>query len=719
MTHGRGGAGALAALAALLLAGCGDGGALRLREWRLAGHPVLLPAHLSVGGPRYQLERTVELSPSLRGRKLVFAIPYLPGLVRLLVDGRERPSMDNAEWDVYRSSGPHRFQLEAAETLGERLELAVVVDNQWTQSAWVDSVPRLSRAEQLDWELLRARLLHLWVPAFTAGAMLLLALVHFLVWVRDRQRSTYGWFALQTVTAAQFPLFKLGLTQLLWGRRDASVLHLSLCVSLVASIYFLHAQFRMKRPPAAVWSIAAVGLLLALLSGGPMQATRWSPVIVVLILGVIVYYAWVSLRLLGLPDPPMNTRTVMWCWLALGLLGWPDFAAWSGAGGMLGTWHGASLGLLVFMVLQSSALSREHNHSLTQADRLNAQLSAELAAARQRGLEIEALNQELKRQIEARARQLGQALTRLLASGPPAKLAPGRILSERYRVLGALGSGAMGAVYEVERLDDGAHLALKVLTGTGTPAALARFTREAEIAAQLDHPNLVAIRDVDVTREGELVLVMELVRGPSLDHEHAHYGDTAWALPVLRGVAAGLAAMHARGVVHRDLKPANVLLAPGHTVQPKIGDFGISSLQGAPLGADAEGALAMEETASSDSDAGAGARADTPALTRTGNLLGTPAYMAPELFGGARDASSAADVYSFAVMAYQLLTGQLPYREPPLLARMRGRPVPALRTLAELGAALPAEIVTALERGLAEDPEQRPSAAELERVLAT
>jgi len=696
----------------LLVAGCGDGGSLRVREWHLAGKPVRLPAHLDVEGDRYRLTATVALPAELRGQRLVFAIPYLPALTRLEVNGRERASLDNAEWDVYRSSGPHRYPLTAEETLDGHLELALDVEHRWTQSAWVESVPRLTRAGALDFELLRARALHVWMAAFTAGCMLLVAMVHLQVFLRDRSRATYGWFALQTFCAAQFPLFKLGLTQLIFGERDASFMMFALCVSLSASIYFLHSQFKLPRPHWAAWGFALAGALMAALSGGPRNITRWSPVVVAMIMGVIAYYARVTLRLLKRPEPPLNTRTVLACWIALAVFGWPDFAAWSGFGAWLGTWHGASLGLMAFMVLQSTALSREHNFSLAQADRLNAKLAAELAASKQRAHDIANLNQELKRQIEARARQLGQALSRLIAAGGAGgDLAAGTLIEDRYRVIGPVGQGAMGVVYEVERLADGARLALKVLTGKASPGQLARFAREAEIAAQLDHPNLVGIRDVDVTQGGDLILVMELVQGHSLDREEGRWGDAAWALPILRDVAAGLAAMHARGIVHRDLKPANVILSDGN--RPKIGDFGISLLRGEGTGDGEAKPLALMDTANSMP-----AATRSPALTQTGNLLGTPAYMAPELFGGARDASPSADLFSFGVMAYQLLTTQLPHREPPLFARMRGRALPRLIPLAELDARVSAVVAGVIERCLAERPEARPSAAEVAHALA-
>ena len=203
----------------------------------------------------------------------------------------------------------------------------------------------------------------------------------------------------------------------------------------------------------------------------------------------------------------------------------------------------------------------------------------------------------------------------------------------------------MGAVYEVERISDGKHLALKVLTGVADREALARFAKEAQIAAQLSHPNVVSVVDVDVSKSGMLFLVMELVAGSSLAGEKAKWGDAQWARPILKQVAAALAVMHARGIVHRDLKPANVLLDGGTA---KVADFGIARLS----------AVGDEATLS------VGAQ-----LTRTGAFMGTPMYMAPELAHGAHGATPASDVFSFGVMAHQLLTGAAPFSEPPVLGR--------------------------------------------------
>jgi serine/threonine protein kinase len=142
--------------------------------------------------------------------------------------------------------------------------------------------------------------------------------------------------------------------------------------------------------------------------------------------------------------------------------------------------------------------------------------------------------------------------------------------------------------------------------------------------------------------------------------------------------------MHARGIVHRDLKPANVLV-DGDTA--KIADFGIASLRPdiSPSG--------------DDSTVSVG-------LTRTGAFMGTPMYMAPELIRGARDAQPSADVWSFGVMAHELLSGRLPFAEPPVLS------------LSQTPPAIDGSIAKWVGRCLDNDPAARPTAAELHGILS-
>jgi serine/threonine protein kinase len=306
---------------------------------------------------------------------------------------------------------------------------------------------------------------------------------------------------------------------------------------------------------------------------------------------------------------------------------------------------------------------------------------------------------EVQRQVAERSRGLSEALARLSdAPRAPARLTLGDVVEERYKIVRAIGSGGMGQVHEVERISDGKRLALKTLTGVAHKEALARFAREAQVAAELQHPNVVAALDIGVTATGTLFIVMELVAGGSLAAARARYGEVKFALPVLRQIAAALSVMHARGIVHRDLKPANILL---DGEQVKVADFGLAGLvDGAPL-------------ADTHEEGGA----ISPALTRTGAIMGTPLYMAPELVGGAREAGPGADVFSFGVVAYELLSRELPFASPPVIERLSGRALPVLKPLAQARPELASLLTSLVDRCLAVAPAARPGAEALAEAL--
>lgn len=190
-------------------------------------------------------------------------------------------------------------------------------------------------------------------------------------------------------------------------------------------------------------------------------------------------------------------------------------------------------------------------------DAMRQDLREKFKKLEQSNLEIKQLNEELRRQIEGRSQRLMDLI--LSAKRPAAaEIAPGRMLGEHYRVIRTIGQGGMGSVFEVERTSDRCRLAAKVLSEQSDRTALLRFAREAQILARLDHPNLVAITDIDITATGVLFLVMELVRGTTLKLLRQRYREVAFAVSVTRQMAEGLAAIHALGIIHRDLKSANV-----------------------------------------------------------------------------------------------------------------------------------------------------------------
>jgi serine/threonine protein kinase len=216
----------------------------------------------------------------------------------------------------------------------------------------------------------------------------------------------------------------------------------------------------------------------------------------------------------------------------------------------------------------------------------------------------------------------------------------GQVIGGKYRIEEQLGKGGMGAVYRATHVVSDKPVALKwMLRPASDERALERFTREARAAGRIDHPNVVDVYDIG--QDGDAgYLVMELLRGESLRHRLARgpLAPTAVVdllLPAMRGVAAA----HREGVIHRDLKPDNIFLcrAPdGAEREAKVLDFGISTIN--VLDADAQ-----------------------TRLTKEGTVLGTPSYMSPEQLHSVRDVDARTDVYAFAVILYEALTGSIPF----------------------------------------------------------
>ena len=315
---------------------------------------------------------------------------------------------------------------------------------------------------------------------------------------------------------------------------------------------------------------------------------------------------------------------------------------------------------------------------------------------RERARSEELLKRELSHQVAERSRELGAVLAKSDATLGVRRLSPGERFAERYRIVAPLGAGGMGAVYEVERVTDGEKLALKVVLGEVSGSSAARFAREAEIGARVRHPNLVSIVDVGVSA-GVPFLAMELVHGGSLESLRERFGDTAWALPILRQIAEGLAALHDAGVVHRDLKPANVLLTEAGA---KISDFGISRFE------------AIEDsTINAEADTMAAAPKKSAELTGTGVVMGTPLYMAPEGAKSARALDASADVFALGIIAYEMLTGREPFLVPAFVLAMAEQPVPVPAPMDD--AHVPAALEGLIVGALSGDSSRRPRARAL------
>jgi serine/threonine-protein kinase len=206
---------------------------------------------------------------------------------------------------------------------------------------------------------------------------------------------------------------------------------------------------------------------------------------------------------------------------------------------------------------------------------------------------------------------------------------------------------------------------------------------------------------------------MDLVDGPSLDGMRSRFADVPWALRMLAQIANGLAALHEIGIVHRDLKPGNVLVTRGAQGEvAKIADFGIATHSRAGGGATT---APQDHVSSPEFDERPTNPAGDRALTHTGQILGTPVYMAPELVRGARLATPSSDVYAFGVLAWELLTGDLPQGFEALTHLRRSVDV---ASIASVIPTLAPRLVKMIDACLTNDTMSRPTAKALAAALA-
>jgi hypothetical protein len=266
----------------------------------------------------------------------------------------------------------------------------------------------------------------------------------------------------------------------------------------------------------------------------------------------------------------------------------------------------------------------------------------------------------------------------------------GDVLRGKYRLESSIGRGGMGEVFCAHDMQANRRVAVKVVSRTIIGDILmARLQREAIAAVRVRSDYVPQLLDVDTTEDGEVFLVMELLRGQTLTARLKQRGNLTWEETLALGsdVLHGLIDAHAAGVVHRDLKPSNIFLElarPGSGERAKILDFGVCKLD-AP---------------------------DGEKLTTTGESVGTVAYMAPEQIRGASKVDQRADLYSFGTVVFEALSGRMAHDASGQMALLASKlERPALRLSDCSLAPLPDGLDSLIARTLARDPNERPSTA--------
>jgi eukaryotic-like serine/threonine-protein kinase len=262
----------------------------------------------------------------------------------------------------------------------------------------------------------------------------------------------------------------------------------------------------------------------------------------------------------------------------------------------------------------------------------------------------------------------------------------GSIVADRYHVLRKLGEGGMGQVYLAEHVKMGRKSALKVMNPAMVKDAdaISRFNREAANASHINHPNVADVYDFGETPDGIIYLAMEFVDGPPLTKLIADEGPLppARTASIVRQAADALAVAHDMGIVHRDLKPDNIMIARGRDGNDvvKVVDFGI--------------AKAADNAAQK--------------VTKTGLVVGTPEYMSPEQLAGDK-LDGRSDIYALALVAFNMLTGRLPFPAETVQESMIMRLTEPPRKLADMRpeVAWSAEVQSSLDKALQRDVKAR------------
>ena len=268
------------------------------------------------------------------------------------------------------------------------------------------------------------------------------------------------------------------------------------------------------------------------------------------------------------------------------------------------------------------------------------------------------------------------------------------VLDKRYQLDRRLGQGGMGIVFKARHILLKTPYAIKVILPDlvgNDPMLATRFRQEAMVAARIRHRNIVNVTDFGVASRGMPYLVMDFIKGKSLQEVLAEQGRLSLesALEIMAAVCAGVGAAHQQGIVHRDLKPLNIMLQDDvpYSEGVKILDFGLAKIK-------------------------SGEFLGSFVAAQTTGLMGSPYYMAPELWSD-EEPDKAADIYSIGVILYQILVGDVPFKGPSIPSIMKKHLSDPPPRFASFGLHLPQAIEAVVQHALAKKPADRPASVEV------
>ena len=377
----------------------------------------------------------------------------------------------------------------------------------------------------------------------------------------------------------------------------------------------------------------------------------------------------------------------------------PPWRTWWAYVGYTGLLTGLVVGAFRFQQhrLQTRAQLREAELT-ARAERETAQAKAEAAA--QLAIQNKALDRKNQELAEMNQKLVESQIQADRIFSALAEALPGTVLDEKYRLDEKIGAGGFGIVFRATQLALNRQVAIKVFKpspGNDSADAIERFRREGISASRVNHPNAIQVLDSGISADGIAFLVMELLQGQALSEvlKETPVLSVRHSLRIAQQVCYALIEAHTQGIIHRDIKPENVFLhqGPGGEIV-KVLDFGVAKMFGDDTG-------------------------EWMQLTATGGIVGTPAYMAPERLA-AHPYDGRSDIYSLAVMMYELLCGRQPFAEhaqafASLVVAHLQYPPPPVRKFATY---VPETVEALVLHGLSKKPADRPSAQEFAAQIA-